>query len=125
MELKRIELWVEFLEMPFGLRRDVWRSEHALEWGLGCVVVFDDFRFDALLYDKLYRREEEVHEQRPLMSVEFVESWSDARIIEAIIAEVLPDDGPVLPFNMGVVIFVILTGAGVLDRSLTMDEVLE
>ena len=99
--------------------------EESLEWGLRRVVAFDDFGFDAQLGDELNRREEEVHEETPLMSVELVESGGDARIVEAIIAQVLADDGPVFSFDMGVIVFLILTGSCILHRSFSIVEVFE
>ena len=101
------------------------RVEDTLERSFRIVMTFDDFGFDAFFCDELDRGEEEVHEQTPLMGVELVKSWNDARIVKAIIAEILTDDGPVFPFDMSVVVFVILSGTSVLHRSFTVEKVLE
>lgn len=58
--------------------------------------------------------EKEVEQESPFVAVQVVHQSNDALILEAVIAEVLLDDRPVFPFDVAVIVFVILSGSGIL-----------
>lgn len=72
------------------------------------VVLLDDLRTDALFGQKLHRGEKEVHEESPLPGVEIVQQRGHLLVFEALVAKVLPHMGPVLSFDVSVVVLVIL-----------------
>jgi hypothetical protein len=72
-------------------------------------VPFDNLGTDTLLFLELHRREEEVDQEGVFVAVEIVHEGNDLRVIEALVAEVLTDMGPIASLDMRVVIFLVLT----------------
>ena len=110
--------------MSLDVGSDVRRSEDAREGRLGLIMALDDFGFDAGLFDELDGGEKAVEQEGPLVGVEIVQEGNDARVIEALVAEVLSDVSPIFAFDMGIVVFVILARARVLDRALAFGVML-
>ena len=70
-------------------------------------MYLDDLGADALLGLKLGRRQEEVVEEPPFGDVELVKELNQGRPLKALITKPLPDMGPVLLLDMGVVILLV------------------
>ena len=88
-------------------------------------MAFDDCGFDPMFLDEFHRRHEEVEQESPLGGVEVVHQGNDPGVLEALVAKVLSHDGPILPLDMGIVVFVVLTRSCVLHRPSTVGEVFE
>ena len=86
---------------------------------------FDDFGANSPLGLEFNRREEEVEEEPPLGGIEVVEELNDCGVIEALIADPLADMGVVFLFDMSVVVLLVRSGAGELDRHGTVLEVFD
>lgn len=89
------------------------------------VIGFDGARLYALLVDEFDRRDKEVHEESPFLGVEIVEQVDYHWVIKALIPEVLADVSPVFPFHVGIIVFVILPRACVVNRPLPFGVVVE
>ena len=63
--------------------------------------------------------------ESPLRGVEVIEQRDDVRIIESLIAEPLSDMGPVFLFNVRVVILVVSSASGKLDRTFPLRKMSE
>ena len=85
-------------------------------------MAFNGFGTDPFLRDELHGRAEEVKKESPFFGIEVIEERDDSGIIEALIAEPLADVGPVLLFDMGVIIFVIGTAAGKVDGAISFGK---
>ena len=85
-------------------------------------MTFNGFGTDPFLRDQLHGRAEEIKKESPLFGIEVIEERDDSGIIEALIAEPLADVGPVLLFDMGVIIFVISTATGKVDGMISFGK---
>ena len=61
----------------------------------------------------------------PLVAIEVIEERDNVRIIESLVTEPLADVGPVFLFDMGIVIFVVGSGARKLDGAFSLCEMFE
>jgi hypothetical protein len=75
-----------------------------LPWSFGNIIGVDGARLDALFVEEFDGRDEEVHEQSPLGGVEVVEHGDDGGVVKSLVAEILSDVRPVLPFDVRVVV---------------------
>ena len=98
------------------------RLEGSLVRGFRRVMAFNGFGTDPFFRDELHGRAEEVMKESPLFSIEVIEERDDSGVIEALISEPLTDVGPVLLFDMGVIIFVIGTTAGKVDGMISFGK---
>ena len=98
------------------------REEGSLARGFRRVMVFNGFGTDSFLRDELHGRAEEIMKESPLFGIEVIEERDDTGVIEALISEPLADVGPVLLFDMGVIIFVIGTAAGKVDGRISFGK---
>ena len=99
------------------------RLEGSLVRGFKRVMVFNGFGTDPFLRDELHGGAEEIMKEPPLFGIEVVEERDDSGVIEALIAEPLADVGPVLLFDMGVIIFVISAATGKMDGTLSLGKI--
>ena len=106
-----------FFELLFFVFRNRVGFEDSLQRRFGSVVFFDHFRAASIFVYKFGAGYKTVDEHSPLGSVEVVEHGHDDWIIEAFIAQVLPDNAPIFAFDVGVIVFMVFPGAGVLHRS--------
>lgn len=109
--------------MFFDLGWDGVGFYESLEWGFGCIVLFDDFGATPTFFDKFDRRDEEVEVEVPLGGVEVVEFLGEEWFFESLVTEELPDMGPVFVFDVGIVVFVIGSGSGEGHRLFSFGQV--
>ena len=122
-QVEGVERVAEALEFAFAACGEGGSQTQALEGCLGRIVALDDVSSVAILVEEFEGGEGEVDQERELVGVEVIHERKDPGILEAEIAEVLADVGPVLLFDVGVVILLIGTTAGVVDRALAFGEV--
>ena len=60
--------------------------------------------------------------ESPLLAIEIIEQGDHTGLIESFIAEPLTDMGPVFLFDMGVIVLVIGSASGELDRTFSLGE---
>lgn len=77
--------------------------------GLWRFVLFDVSRVQFLFFLEFQRWTEKVVEQTPFVLVEVIDHRNEVLVVEAVIAEQLPDMGPVFLFNEGVVVLSVWT----------------
>ena len=85
-------------------------------------MTFNGFGADPFLRDELHGRAEEIKKESPLFGIEVIEERDDSGIIEALISEPLADVGPVLLFDVSVIIFVISAATGKRDGTLSFGK---
>ena len=83
----------------------------------------DDFRADSSFLQQFCRGQEEIVEESPFGGVEVIDEFNESKIFESQIAEPLANVGPVLLFDMGVVIFFVGSGSSKLDGLRSILEV--
>ena len=98
------------------------RLEGSLARGFRRVMAFNGFGTDSFLGDELHGGAEEIMKESPLFGIEVIEERDDFGIIEALISEPLADVCPVLLFDMGVIIFVVSTATGKIDRTFSFGK---
>jgi len=108
LKIEGVELLSQESELAFGVWSNVRGGEDALKRCEGFAVAFDGFGFDALLFDEFHGGQEEVQEEAPLGSVEIVEQGDDSGVVKAVIAQVLANEGPVLFFDVCIIVFLVL-----------------
>jgi hypothetical protein len=96
-----------------------------LEGSFGSIMPFDDLRALTFFLDQLHRREKEVQKESPLGGIELIEVCNRVFILQTVIAEVLTNMGPVLAFHVSVIVFVILSGTGIVHGAFSVGEVLQ
>ena len=88
-------------------------------------MAFDGFRSDSFFGQEFDGRDEEVVVEPPLTFIKVVHHGNDLGIFEAPIAKPLTDVGPVFPFDVGVVVFLVFSGASELDGFVSFPEIVE
>jgi hypothetical protein len=111
-----------FGEAVFDREKDMGRLEGSLARGFRRVMAFNGFGTDSFLGDELHGGAEEIMKESPLFAIEVIEERDDFGIIEALISEPLADVCPVLLFDMGVIIFVVSTATGKIDRTFSFGK---
>lgn len=99
--------------------------QQSIAGSLWRIVSFDDVCAVTSFLDELERGKEEVDEQGEFVGIQVIQQWDDGRIVEAQIAEILADIGPVFLLDVGIVVAVVGSTACVLDRPATFGEVVE
>lgn len=79
----------------------------------------------ALLVDELDGGKEEVEQESPLGGIEFVELSNKVLLVKSFIAEILSDVSPVFPLDMSVIVFLVFSGPGVVNRATAMNPIFE
>lgn len=120
-----VESFKEIRESLFGFFFDMFGFQDSLVRCFGFIVTFDSFGSNAFFGQEFDGGDEEVVVEPPLVFVKVVHHGNDLGIFEALVPEPLTDVGPVFPFDVGVVVFLVFSGASELDGFISFPEIVE
>ena len=112
LQLSWVEDLIGSLQVSLDMRRELGRSQETLERSLGRIVAPLHLSSHSFLDHQLHHWLEEVHVEAIRA---MIESLNEIPLLLAVIAQVtqgLAHVGPVLPFNVGIIVLMVGAGTG-------------